>query len=232
MAPPAGDTLPADQPSPALTLSTSPSGKPNLYPRLKRALDIVASAAILAVTAPLLAMAAAAVAACIQRPVLFVQIRPGLNRRPFRLYKLRTMKDPLDPAGRPRTDAERTPRTGRILRRTRLDELPQLWNVLIGDMALIGPRPLLASDLDAMPDHGLSRSRTRPGLTGWAQVNGGHQLTADEKHALDRWYAENASLTLDLAIIGRTIAMMLMGERRNQSAITTALQPAIVRAAE
>ncbi|HRY27122.1 MAG TPA: sugar transferase [Geminicoccaceae bacterium] len=206
-----------------------------VYPRLKRLFDIALSATVLVILAPLLLVAAVAVALFIQRPVMFVQIRPGLHRRPFRLYKLRTMQDPLGPGGRRLADAERTPFVGRLLRRTRLDELPQLWNVLIGDMAIIGPRPLVAADLDAMADSGRARSRARPGITGWAQVNGGQQLDADEKLALDLWYADHASLALDLRIIGRTLHMMLMGERRDPSAIDTAraaLVPEVMGAAE
>ena len=117
---------------------------------------------------------------------------------------------------------DRTPWVGRFLRRVRLDELPQLWNVLVGDMALIGPRPLLAADLDAMPDGGRARSAVRPGITGWAQVNGGHQLTGEEKLALDIWYAANADLKLDLLIVWRTVLMMAFGERRQADAIADA----------
>jgi lipopolysaccharide/colanic/teichoic acid biosynthesis glycosyltransferase len=236
LAPPASDA-PASPTSSAA--DPAPDSSRQLYPRLKRAVDIAAAATILLLASPLLALAALAVAAFIQRPVLFVQIRPGLNRRPFRLLKLRTMRDPIGPDGRPRTDAARTPRAGRLLRRTRLDELPQFWNVLAGDMAIIGPRPLLASDLDAMPDHGVARSRTRPGITGWAQVNGGYQLPPGDKLALDLWYTENASLALDARIVWRTILMMLLGERRHPEAIAdarAALQPTpatlSVRAAE
>jgi lipopolysaccharide/colanic/teichoic acid biosynthesis glycosyltransferase len=207
----------------------------SVYPRLKRLFDVALSATVLVVLAPLLLVSAVAVALFIQRPVMFVQIRPGLHRRPFRLYKLRTMRDPLGPDGRRLADGERTPFVGRLLRRTRLDELPQLWNVLIGDMAIIGPRPLVAADLDAMPDQGRARAMARPGITGWAQVNGGQQLAADEKLALDLWYADHASLALDLRIIARTLAMMLLGEHRDPRAIATAraaFPPAAIEAAE
>jgi lipopolysaccharide/colanic/teichoic acid biosynthesis glycosyltransferase len=196
-----------------------------VYPKLKRVFDIVVSAGVLIFTFPLLAIAAIAVAVFIQRPVLFVQVRPGLARRPIKLVKFRTMRDPLDVRGNRLTDAERTPFVGHILRRTRLDELPQFWNVLIGNMAIIGPRPLLSIDLEAMPDQGESRCRTRPGITGWAQVNGGHQLTPEEKLALDRYYIEHASFQLDARIVWRTVMMMLFGERRDDEAIATALKP-------
>lgn len=195
-----------------------------VYPRLKRAFDIAVSAGVLVVTAPVLIIAAIAVALFIQRPVLFVQLRPGLGGQPFKLLKFRTMRDPLDAEGNRLTDAERTPLAGRILRRTRLDELLQFWNVLMGDMAIIGPRPLVVSDLDAMPDKGEARSRSRPGITGWAQVNGGHQLTPEEKLALDLYYSEHASLRFDAKIVWRTIMMMLFGEKRDDQAITAALE--------
>ena len=144
------------------------------------------------------------------------------------------MQDPLDAEGSPLTDAERTPRVGRLLRRTRLDELPQFWNVLKGDTAIIGPHPLIAGDLDAMPDKGVALSRTCPLITGWAQVNGGHQLEPEDKLALDLWYTENASFALDTRIAWRTIVMMLMGEKRNDHAIrkARAARPLVAGAAE
>ena len=198
----------------------------DVYPGLKRAFDVLISLLVLVFLSPLIALTAAVVAVFIQRPLLFLQRRPGLGRKPFKLYKFRTMRDPVDAYGRVLTDAERTPRAGRVLRRTRVDELPQFWNVLIGDMAIIGPRPLIRADLDAMPDRGEARCRTKPGITGWAQVNGGHQLAAREKQALDAWYAQNASLLLDLRIVWRTLAMMLMGERRDENAIAMAMDEA------
>jgi lipopolysaccharide/colanic/teichoic acid biosynthesis glycosyltransferase len=108
------------------------------------------------------------------------------------------------------------------LRRFRFDELPQMWNVVRGEMSLIGPRPLLASDLDAMRDGGRARSAVRPGITGWAQVNGGHQLSSEEKLALDLWYVANANLKLDLLIVWRTLLMVVLGERREPAAIANA----------
>lgn len=189
---------------------------------IKRLIDIVVALAALTLASPLLVLGASAVAIGVQRPVLFTQIRPGLRGRPYRLLKLRTMRDPVDAHGRRLSDEERTPWVGRVLRRTRLDELPQLVNVLMGEMSLIGPRPLLASDLDAMPDGGRARSAVRPGITGWAQVNGGHQLTPDEKLALDLWYAANADLKLDLLILWRTVVMVLLGERRQPAVIADA----------
>lgn len=194
-----------------------------VYPKFKRFFDILVSAGVLVFTAPLLAVAAIAVAVSIQRPVLFLQVRPGLARQPIKLVKLRTMRDPIDARGNRLTDAERTPLVGRLFRRARLDELPQFWNVLVGDMAIIGPRPLLSIDLEAMPDKGEARCRARPGITGWAQVNGGHQLAPEEKLALDRYYIEHASFQLDARIVWRTIMMMLFGEKRDENAIAEAL---------
>jgi lipopolysaccharide/colanic/teichoic acid biosynthesis glycosyltransferase len=195
----------------------------DVYPRVKRGFDILVTGVVLAFCWWLIALAALAVALFIQRPVLFVQMRPGQSGRPFRLFKFRTMRDPTDSRGRALGDAERTPAVGRLLRRTRIDELPQFFNVLKGDMAIIGPRPLLRGDLDAMPDRGAARSRTKPGVTGWAQVNGGHQLTAGEKLALDLWYGEHASFGLDLRILWRTGWMMVLGEKRDEAAIERAL---------
>ncbi|MEO1016707.1 MAG: sugar transferase [Pseudomonadota bacterium] len=193
-----------------------------VYPRFKRLFDIVVSVGVLLITAPLLVIAAIAVALFIQRPVLFVQSRPGLAGHHFKLLKLRTMRDPVAADGSHLTDEERTPLAGRLLRRARLDELPQFWNVLMGDMAIIGPRPLLAADLDAMPDKGQARCRNRPGITGWAQINGGHQLTPEEKLVLDHYYSEHASMRLDAKIVWRTIMMMLFGEKRDDKAINAA----------
>jgi lipopolysaccharide/colanic/teichoic acid biosynthesis glycosyltransferase len=142
-------------------------------------------------------------------PILFRQVRPGRGNRPFTLYKFRTMRDPCDGRGGPLADPERTSFLGRVLRRTRLDELPQLVNVLRGDMSFIGPRPLLPRDL---PARASARIAIRPGITGWAQVNGGQHLSAEEKVALDAWYIRHAGPLLDLRIIGRTLKMMVRGE--------------------
>jgi lipopolysaccharide/colanic/teichoic acid biosynthesis glycosyltransferase len=189
---------------------------------LKRAVEAVVAVVALSACSPVLLVAATAIALGVQRPVLFTQIRPGLHGRPYRLLKLRTMRDPIDAHGRRLSDAERTPLVGRLLRRFRFDELPQMWNVVRGEMSLIGPRPLLASDLDAMRDGGRARSAVRPGITGWAQVNGGHQLSSEEKLALDLWYVANANLKLDLLIVWRTLLMVVLGERREPAAIANA----------
>src|SRR5262249_40886970 len=139
--------------------------------------------------------------------------------RPFKLYKFRTMRGAHDKRQRWITDNQRSSTVGQILRRTRLDELPQLYNVLIGDMSLIGPRPLLPCDQS--PDYA-GRLLVRPGITGWAQVNGGRVISTSDKLILDIWYVKNASLVLDLVIVLRTMKMVLFGDRINVKALNQA----------
>lgn len=174
----------------------------------------------------LLALPMAAIAVVILRgdgrPILFRQVRSGLGARRFVVVKFRTMSDVCDGDGRLLPDHQRMTPVGRALRAMRLDELPQLWNVLIGDMSLIGPRPLLPETIAQAAGAGWLRGRIRPGLTGWAQVNGNTLLTDAEKIALDNWYIAHRSLRLDLRIIGRTLLVSLLGERRNVAAIGNA----------
>jgi lipopolysaccharide/colanic/teichoic acid biosynthesis glycosyltransferase len=144
-------------------------------------------------------------------PVLFCQQRPGLGGRPFTLVKFRTMRDATDPAGRPLPDAQRLTRVGRLLRRTSLDELPQLWNVLKGDMSLVGPRPLLMEYLPRYNDRQRRRHDVRPGITGWAQVNGRNALSWEEKFEHDVWYVEHRSLGLDVKIVLMTLGQVFAG---------------------
>jgi lipopolysaccharide/colanic/teichoic acid biosynthesis glycosyltransferase len=152
-------------------------------------------------------------------PAIFWQQRPGKDGRPFRLYKFRTMRAPHDSEGRRVADAERVSFVGNLLRRLRLDELPQLYNVLIGEMSFVGPRPLLPQD--QFP--GLTeRLAIRPGLTGWAQVKGGRDLTPSDKAALDVWYVRNGSFRVDLEIVLGTLRLILIGERTDWDAIRTA----------
>jgi lipopolysaccharide/colanic/teichoic acid biosynthesis glycosyltransferase len=141
----------------------------------------------------------------------------------FMLHKFRTMRDPMAPDGHLRSERERLTAVGEFLRRSRLDELPQIWNVVVGDMALIGPRPLLTTDLIGI-DPAILRERfaVRPGITGWAQVNGGKQLTPEQKISLDLYYIHNASPALDAKIVIETLRMMLFGERVNSSEIRRA----------
>ena len=152
-------------------------------------------------------------------PVLFWQQRAGQGARELQLYKLRTLRPPFDRGGGRIPEERRLSWIGRLLRRTRIDELPQLLNVLVGDMSLIGPRPLLARD---QPPSSALRLAVRPGITGWAQVNGGTLLSPTEKEALDIWYIRNASLWIDLRIIGMTFLMLLRGERRSEKALAEA----------
>jgi lipopolysaccharide/colanic/teichoic acid biosynthesis glycosyltransferase len=172
---------------------------------------VAAGALALLVLMPLFGLIALVVLLHQGRPVLFRQVRPGRGMRPFTIYKFRTMGAPYDARGVPVSDPERTSPVGGVLRRTRLDELPQLLNVLRGEMAFIGPRPLLQHEL---PDRLTERIAIRPGITGWAQVNGGQRLSVEEKIALDVWYVRNAGPLLDLRIIGRTLKMMAFGERQ------------------
>jgi lipopolysaccharide/colanic/teichoic acid biosynthesis glycosyltransferase len=189
------------------------------YWRLKRAIDLTGAGLLLILLAPFLALAAALAIIDVGYPFLFAQYRPGVGGRPFRLYKLRTMAAAHDRAGRRLPDAQRTSAIGRFLRRTRLDELPQLINILRGQMAFVGPRPLLPVD---QPPAYAARLLVRPGLTGWAQVKGGREVSADNKAALDVWYLMHASLGLDLAILWHTGRMIVAGERINAVAIRDA----------
>ena len=189
------------------------------YLRFRRLIDLVESATALVVLAPVFAIIALAVLLDIGSPLLFRQIRPGRFMRPFTLYKFRTMRLAHDDRRAVLPDRERTSATGAFLRRTRLDELPQLCNVLVGNMSLIGPRPLLPHDL---PEQIGERASVRPGLTGWAQVNGGRRLCATEKLALDLWYIRNANLFLDGCIVYRTLKTLLLGDKIDRPAIERA----------
>jgi lipopolysaccharide/colanic/teichoic acid biosynthesis glycosyltransferase len=174
--------------------------------RCKRALDVVGSLALILLLFPLYVVAAMLVALDVGMPVLFWQERVGWKGRSFLIYKFRTLKAPIDRKGKP-TFAGRAPSAiGRLLRATRIDELPQLLNVLMGDMSLIGPRPLLPED---QPANRSIRLSVRPGITGWAQVNGAKLVSKDDKEKLDEWYIQNASLGTDAKIIFMTIKMLL-----------------------
>lgn len=151
------------------------------------------------------------------RPILFRQVRCGRLGQPFVLYKFRTMRDDRDEAGRLLPDEERVTAVGAFLRRTRLDELPGLLNIAKGEMAFVGPRPLLPETIEELGDKGRRRSLVRPGMTGWAQVNGNTLLSLDEKVALDLWYIDHAGLWLDLTILQRTLLVMIGGERRTKT---------------
>jgi lipopolysaccharide/colanic/teichoic acid biosynthesis glycosyltransferase len=178
---------------------------------MKRAIDILVSGLALLLLWPVILITAGLVRVSMGSPVLFCQQRPGLGGRPFTLVKFRTMRDATDPAGRPLPDAQRLTRVGRLLRRTSLDELPQLWNVLKGDMSLVGPRPLLMEYLPRYNDRQRRRHDVRPGITGWAQVNGRNALSWEEKFEHDVWYVEHRSLGLDVKIVLMTLGQVFAG---------------------
>jgi len=167
----------------------------------KRCLDRSAAALGLLLAAPLLLGTALAVRVGLGSPVFFRQERPGLGGRPFRVVKLRTMRQALGPDGKLLPDAQRLSRLGRFLRSTSLDELPQLWNVLRGDLSLVGPRPLLMQYLPRYSPEQARRHEVLPGITGWAQVNGRNAISWEEKFALDVWYVDHWSLGLDAKIL-------------------------------
>jgi lipopolysaccharide/colanic/teichoic acid biosynthesis glycosyltransferase len=185
----------------------------------KRIVDVCGAALLAIALAPVVMLVALIVALDVGFPVIFWQQRPGLYGRPFKLYKFRTMRAPHDKRFARIPDDQRSSAIGQMLRRVRLDELPQLYNVLVGDMSLIGPRPLLPCDQS--PDYA-GRLLMRPGITGWAQVNGGRIIPTFDKLILDIWYVQNASLVLDLTIVVRTMKMILFGDQINADAINRA----------
>jgi lipopolysaccharide/colanic/teichoic acid biosynthesis glycosyltransferase len=179
---------------------------------VKRSLDVVAAFIGLVLLSPLLAGIALAIRFTLGKPVLFRQARPGRHGRIFTLYKFRTMRNATAPAGDLLPDTERLTALGTFLRRTSLDELPQLWNVLRGDLSLVGPRPLLPQYLDRYNQVQARRHEIRPGITGWAQVNGRNALSWEDKFALDVWYVDNWNLVLDLKILWMTFIKVLKRE--------------------
>ncbi len=174
----------------------------------KRALDVALAGGALVVLSPVLAVVALLVAATLGRPVLFRQLRPGRDRVAFELWKFRTMTEARGPDGELRPDAERLTPLGRRLRGLALDELPQLFNVIRGEMSLVGPRPLHVEYLDHYTSEQDRRHEVLPGMTGWAQVAGRNLLGWDDRLALDVWYADHWSLGLDLRILARTPAVV------------------------
>ena len=176
---------------------------------MKRLVDIAFSLAGLVVLGVPLVVVAILVKGILGSPVLFRQTRPGWHGKPFQLVKFRTMSDEKDADGVLLPDAERISPLGRFLRATSLDELPELWNVLKGEMSLVGPRPLLMEYLDLYTSEQSRRHDVRPGITGWAQVNGRNALNWDEKFALDVWYVHNHSFVLDLKILFMTIGRVV-----------------------
>lgn len=179
---------------------------------LKRVFDVVVSAIALVALAPVMGLISLAVWRTMGRPVLFRQVRPGLHGKPFVMYKFRTMHDLRDAEGKLLPDEARLTPFGRWLRATSLDELPELLNVLRGEMSLVGPRPLLMEYLERYTPEQARRHEVKPGITGWAQIYGRNNLTWDERFKLDVWYVDNWSLWLDLKILWRTLWMVLRRE--------------------
>ena len=176
---------------------------------LKRLLDIVIASSALVLLSPVYALVAYKVRKNLGSPVLFRQVRPGLHGKPFEMVKFRTMKDALDAEGNPLPDSERLTPFGKMLRATSLDEMPELWNVIRGDMSIVGPRPLLMEYLPLYNEQQAKRHNVRPGITGYAQVNGRNAISWEKKFELDTWYVENQSLWLDFKIMLKTIKKVI-----------------------
>lgn len=179
---------------------------------MKRLLDLALASIAIVLLLPLLLLVAVAVRVAIGSPVLFRQRRPGLGGRPFELLKFRTMTDAVDPDGRLLPDEHRLSRVGSILRELSLDELPELLNVIKGEMSLVGPRPLLMQYLDRYSPFEARRHEVKPGITGWAQINGRNATSWDERFALDVWYVDHRSLRLDLKILLTTVRKVIARE--------------------
>ncbi len=207
----------ASEPSAAEGPTLLTPGRRHRYP--KRLFDVFGASVLLIITAPLFVAIAPLIAIDVGLPIVFWQHRPGRFGQHFRLYKFRTMRAPHDEYGKRVVDQDRVSKFGALIRLTRFDELPQLYNILVGEMSFVGPRPLLDTDHEPGTQ---DRLLVRPGLTGWAQVNGGRKLNPEDKAALDIWYVAHLSLALDLRIILRTIPLLLSGERINHKAVAAA----------
>lgn len=179
---------------------------------LKRAFDIIVSLILLICLSPIIGATFILVRNKLGKPAFFKQRRPGKNGASFEMIKFRSMKDAVDSQGNPLSDEERLTSFGRKIRALSLDELPELWNVLKGDMSLVGPRPLLMSYLELYDDEQMRRHEVRPGITGWAQVNGRNALSWEEKFKLDVWYVDNHSLWLDIKILILTVKKVFIKE--------------------
>ncbi|NNH86622.1 sugar transferase [Acinetobacter terrae] len=176
---------------------------------LKRICDVVIASTALLLLSPLYAYVAYKVRKNLGSPVLFRQVRPGLNGKPFEMIKFRSMKDAVDTQGNPLPDSERLTPFGKMLRSSSLDEMPELWNVIKGEMSIVGPRPLLTEYLPLYNAEQAKRHNVRPGMTGHAQVNGRNAISWEEKFKLDTWYVENQSLWLDLKIMLKTVQKVI-----------------------
>lgn len=190
---------------------------------MKRGFDILVAGTLLVILLPVFLVLVLFVRTRLGSPVLFRQQRPGLHGRPFEIIKFRTMTDARDSEGRLLPDGERLTRFGRFLRSSSLDELPELWNVLKGEMSLVGPRPLLMEYLPLYSPQQARRHEVRPGITGWAQVNGRNAISWDEKFAMDVWYIDNRSLALDIRVLALTVLKVF--KREGISAVGEATMP-------
>ncbi|MCH7330895.1 sugar transferase [Acinetobacter modestus] len=188
---------------------------------LKRLLDIMIALIALVILSPLYIFVAYKVKKNLGSPVLFRQVRPGLNGIPFEMIKFRTMKDAVDIQGNPLPDHERLTPFGKMLRSTSLDEMPELWNVIKGDMSIVGPRPLLMEYLPLYNNEQAKRHNVRPGMTGHAQVNGRNAIGWDEKFKLDTWYVENQSVWLDFKIMLKTVKKVIAKDDINEAGEAT-----------
>ena len=188
---------------------------------LKRLLDIIIASIALILLSPLYFYVAHKVKKNLGSPVLFRQIRPGLHGKPFEMIKFRTMKDALDEQGNPLPDSERLTSFGKMLRSSSLDEMPELWNVIKGDMSIVGPRPLLMEYLPLYSQEQAKRHLVRPGMTGHAQVNGRNAISWEEKFKLDTWYVENQSIWLDFKIMLKTVKKVLAKDDINEAGEAT-----------
>jgi len=195
---------------------------------MKRALDLILTIPAIIVAIPIILLISLVLLLVQGRPVFFTQMRAGRNGNDFLLYKFRSMTDERDASGELLPDPERTTLFGRFLRRTRMDELLQLFHVVKGDMSLVGPRPVLPETVRSFGALGKRQGSVRPGLTGWAQVNGNATLENPDKMALDVWYVDNQSMLLDLEIMLRTFGVILHGDRLNQRNIDRAQAHAAV----
>lgn len=176
---------------------------------LKRVCDVLIASVALLILSPLYVWVAYKVKKNLGSPVLFRQVRPGLNGQPFEMIKFRSMKDAVDEQGQPLADAQRLTPFGKMLRASSLDEMPELWNVLKGEMSIVGPRPLLMEYLPLYNTEQAKRHQVRPGMTGYAQVNGRNSISWEEKFKLDTWYVEHQSLYLDFKIMLKTVKKVL-----------------------
>lgn len=177
---------------------------------LKRLFDIAGSTLGLLLLSPIILIVALQVRGKLGSPVLFRQIRPGMHGKPFEMIKFRTMKDAVDAEGNSLPDSERMTAFGQFLRATSLDELPELWNVLKGQMSLVGPRPLLMEYLPLYSEEQYRRHQMRPGITGWAQVNGRNAISWEDKFKLDVWYVDNRSFWLDMKVLFLTVKKVVV----------------------